>query len=64
MTRRLTIRKKLFASLLLVLGISAVLTVNTLIGLYSYRNSVRGFDAKTDELPLGGELWKSVAQLY
>jgi signal transduction histidine kinase len=63
LARRLTIRKKLFASLALVLGISAVLTVNTLIGLYSYRDSVRGFDAKTDELPLGGELWKSVAQL-
>jgi len=60
---RRTIRRKLLASLMLVLGISAVLATNTLIGLYSYRNSVRGFDSKTDELPLGGELWTSVAQL-
>ncbi|MBI3464104.1 MAG: hypothetical protein HY000_13760, partial [Planctomycetes bacterium] len=61
--RRLTIRTKLLAGLVLVLGISAVLTANTLIGLYSYRDSIHAFESKTRELPLGSELWDRVAQL-
>ncbi len=63
MPRRLAIRTKLLAGLVLVLGISGVLTASTLIGLYSFRTCVRAFASKTRELPLGGELWQRVAQL-
>jgi two-component system, NtrC family, sensor kinase len=63
LTRRLTIRTKLLASLALVVGISAILTTNTLIGLYSYRDSIRKFGSKTEELPSGGKLWDRVAEL-
>jgi signal transduction histidine kinase len=49
--------------LALVVGISAVLTTNTLIGLYSYRDSIRKFGSKTEELPSGGKLWDRVAEL-
>jgi signal transduction histidine kinase len=63
LARRLTIRTKLLASLALVVAISAVLTTNTLIGLYSYRDSIRMFGSKTAELPSGGKLWDRVAEL-
>jgi signal transduction histidine kinase len=63
MARRLTIRTKLVAGLALVVGISAVLTTSTLIGLYSFRDSIRSFSAKIQELPRGGLLWDRVAQL-
>jgi signal transduction histidine kinase len=59
----LAIRTKLLAGLVLVLGISGVLTASTLIGLYSFRSSLRAFESKTRELPLGSELWQRVAQL-
>jgi len=63
LARRLTIRTKLVASLALVVGISAVLTTSTLIGLYSFRDSIRKFGSKTEELPRGSLLWDRVAQL-
>lgn len=63
MVRCLSIRKKLVTGLVLVLAISAVLTTNTLIGLYSYRNSIKAFDSQMQELVLGERLWKRVANL-
>jgi signal transduction histidine kinase len=63
LARRLTIRTKLVAGLALVVGISAVLTTSTLIGLYSFRESIRKFGAKTQELPRGSLLWDRVSQL-
>jgi two-component system NtrC family sensor kinase len=62
-TRRLTIRTKLLASLALVVVISGVLTTSTLIGLCSYRDTIRKFGSKTEELPSGGKLWDRVAEL-
>ena len=60
---RLTIRTKLITGLLLVLAISAILTANTLIGLYSYRRSIKAFDSQMKELDLGKELWDRVSAL-
>ncbi len=63
MVRGLTIRTKLVAGLAMVVCISAILTTSTLIGLYSYRESIRNFGAKTEELRLGSGLWDRIMQL-
>jgi signal transduction histidine kinase len=60
---RLTIRTKLIAAIALVLGISSVLTASTLVGLYSYRNTIKTFGSKMEELPLVADLFAAVTAL-
>ncbi len=61
--RRLPLRFKFAAVLAIVLGISLVLMASTLIGLYSYRRTVKELGTRIDELPLAAALLESVVYL-
>lgn len=61
--RRLPLKLKFAAVLAIVLGISLVLLTSTLIGLYSYRRTVKELGTRIDELPLAAALLESVVYL-
>ena len=61
--RRLPLRIKFAAVLSLVLGISAVLMASTLVGLYSYRRTIKELGTRIEELPLAAELLESIVYL-
>jgi signal transduction histidine kinase len=61
--RRWRIRHKLTLGLTLVVGIMALLLVGTLLGLRSYRSTMKSIDSKLNELKAAQDLRESVAEI-
>ena len=64
MARRWRIRHKLTLGLALVVGIMALLLVGTLLGLRSYRSTMKSIDSKLNELKAAQDLRESIAGIH